>query len=333
MWKIAPFVLLVFVVSMIPLAAATAIAGSDYVMPAITGTTIGLFGTLILPGARRGLVIVGLMAAGATAAVLVSPWPLAGAALLGMSGVLIGLTSLKGWGQLTTIAVIWCAYLVVTPPQIGSAAILEGGAVEFSLRAGWITALIVIATGAFMLVATPLLFRGQPPVPLTPETDRRQAYVAAACIGLLLFVESLVVLSEYRVPAAHWLLLTTLVLVQPTRSKALRRGIHRAIGTVAGAVIASMIVLSGVQHEARMIIGFALLIAALTIMVTPRPYWLYATLLTPAIILLSAGDANTLDVTAARLGFTLISIALAFGVMVLALLLERRGPASGPASV
>jgi hypothetical protein len=47
---------------------------------------------------------------------------------------------------------------------------------------------------------------------------------------------------------------------------------------------------------------------------------------TPAAILLSAGDANTFDVAVARLGFTLIGIALASGLMALvwAIQHERR---------
>lgn len=308
---------LVLIVAGVPVMVAGAALGSAFVLPAIAGTSVGLMGVLILHTIRNGLIVVGVMAASATMAVLVSPWPLASAALLGLSGVAFGISCLRGWNKLVMLVAIWNAYLVVTPTQIGSAGMLQGDAVEFSLRASWATGLIVLGAGVFTACITPTLFRHRRVLDVDPVLDRTAATWMAAGVGLLLFVETLVALSAYRVPAAHWLLLTTLVLVQPTSSKTLQRGVHRAIGTVAGAIVAALIVIAGVSLEARSVIGFALLIAALTIMMTPRPYWLYATLLTPAVILLSAGDANTFDVTVARLGFTLLGIALAFGLMAL----------------
>lgn len=145
----------------------------------------------------------------------------------------------------------------------------------------------------------------------------------AGGIGLLLFVEAWISLSEYRVPAAHWLMLTTLMIVQPSSADTIRRGIHRAIGTVAGAGIAAAIVVAGTPLGLRMAIGYVVLIAALTVMLSGRPYWLFATLLTPAVILLAEGTANGLDVTAARLGFTLMGIALAFGLMLIVWIVQH----------
>lgn len=329
LWKVALFATIVLLVAGIPVVVTSELIGADFALAAIAGSVVGLMGVLMLRDPRAACLAVGAMAASATVTVLASPWPVAGAIWLGLVGAGVGIAGLRGWSRIATMITIWNAYLLVTPPQVGTAGMFQGDAIDFSVRASWETALIVIVSGAFMVLATPLLFRGRTPMPAETPLAPSTAWTLAVCLGLLLLLESLLALTSYRVPAAHWLLLTTLVLVQPTKATTFRRGVHRAIGTLAGAVIAGAIVLVGVPHELRGIVGFALLIAALTIMTTPRPYWLYATILTPGVILLSAGSANALDVTAARVGFTLLGVALALGVVALLSVVERGRGAAG----
>jgi uncharacterized membrane protein YccC len=209
----------------------------------------------------------------------------------------------------------------------------EGAEVEFSLRAGWSTALAVIVCGCVTALVTPLLLRGRPQGSPRPPIRPQAAYWMAGGIGLLLFFEAWISLSEYRVPAVHWLMLTTLMIVQPSTASTIRRSAHRAIGTVAGAGIAVAIVVAGTPLGLRMAIGYVLLIMAFTVMLSGRPYWLFATFLTPAVILLTEGTANGLDVTAARLAFTLIGVLLAFGLVLIVWAVQhgRRGGSAAPA--
>jgi hypothetical protein len=102
---------------------------------------------------------------------------------------------------------------------------------------------------------------------------------------------------------------------------------------VAGAGIAVAIVVAGTPLGLRMAIGYVLLIMAFTVMLSGRPYWLFATFLTPAVILLTEGTANGLDVTAARLAFTLIGVLLAFGLVLIVWAVQhgRRGGSAAPA--
>ena len=323
LWRVGLICTAVLVLMTIPVVIVSSLAGENFVFAAASGAVIGLLGVAMLHSVRHGLIAVGIMAAAATMSVVVSPWPLAGAIWLGACGIGVGLAGLRGWNMLASTMAVFCAFLVVTPTQIGDVAMFEGAAVEFSFRACWSTALAVVVCGCFTALVTPLLLRGRPQRPPRPPIRPQAAYWMAGGIGLLLFVEAWISLSEYRVPAAHWLMLTTLMIVQPSSADTIRRGIHRAIGTVAGAGIAAAIVVAGTPLGLRMAIGYVVLIAALTVMLSGRPYWLFATLLTPAVILLAEGTANGLDVTAARLGFTLMGIALAFGLMLIVWIVQH----------
>ncbi|MGI9186066.1 MAG: FUSC family protein [Gaiellales bacterium] len=330
--KVMPFALLLLAVGGTPILLSNLIVGTDYIIAAIAGVSLALLGVALIGGVRGGLFAVGVAAAAAAVSVAVAPWPLAGAVWLGACGAAVGLSGLRGWIGWTPLVAIWCAYLVVTPPQVGFAAMFQGEQIPFSLQACVETALVVVACGVPIIFVTPQLLRRMPSVPTVPPLPKNAAVLMAACLGLLLLVEAAVVLQAFRVPAAHWLLLTTLVVAQPSTDRMLRRGIHRAIGTVAGACIAATVVIVGTNQGVRMAIGFALLYGSFVLLLSARPYWMYATLLTPAVILLSEGTTSGLDVTAARLGFTLLGILLAFGVMVIVSLAEHRRPASGCAT-
>ena len=330
--KVMPFALVVLLIGGTPIVLSNLVVGTDYVIAAIAGVTLALMGVALVGGVRGGLFVIGVTAVAATVSVAVAPWPIAGAVWLGACGAAVGLSGLRGWIGWTPQLAIWCAYLVITPPQVGFASMFEGEKIPFSLHACVVTALVVLACGLPMVFVTPHLLRRMPPVPKVPSLPKDAALLMAICLGLLLLVEAAAVLTEYRVPAAHWLLLTTLVVAQPSTGRTLRRGIHRAIGTVAGACIAAAVVLAGTPQEWRMAIAYVLVYGAGILLLGGRPYWMYATLLTPAVVLFAEGDVGGLGVTAARLGFTLLGILLAFGVMVLVSLVERRSPTRRTAS-
>jgi hypothetical protein len=326
-----PFTLVVLLIGGTPIFLANVIVGTDYIIAAIAGVTVTMVGTAIVGGRRGGLFCLGVTAIVSTVSVAVSPWPTAGAIWLGACAVAVGVSGLRGWTGWTSQATIWCAYLVITPPQVGFAQILQGEPIDFSLHACAVTAAVVLACGLPMVVVTPLLLRRMPPLPKLPPLPTDAAVLMAVSLGLLVFVEAFVVLHDFRIPAGHWLLLTTLVVAQPSAGKTLTRGIHRAIGTIAGAGIAAAIVLSGAPENLRLTLAYVLVYGAGLMMLSGRPYWMYATLLTPAVVLFSQGLDGGLEVTAARLGFTLAGIALAFGVMVLVSQAERRSPTRRPA--
>ena len=325
--KVMPFAFVVLVIAGIPILISNAVVGTDYIIAAIAGVILALLGVGLVGGVRGGMITVGVTAVAATISVAVSPWPIAGAVWLGILGAAVGLSGLRGWVAWTPSIAIWCSYLLVTPPQVGFASMFQGEPIVFSLHACVVTAAVVLACGVPIVFVAPHLVRRVPPIPKPPALSTEASLVMAVCLGLLLLVEAAVVLSDFRVPAAHWLLLTTLVVAQPSSGRTLHRGIHRAIGTTIGACIAAVIVLAGAPQGLRMTLGYVLVYCAGVLMLAARPYWMYATFLTPAVILLAEGTVDGLSVTAARLGFTLAGILLAFGVMVIVSETERRWPA------
>ena len=330
--KVMPFAFVVLLIGATPILLSDSIAGTDYVIAAIAGVTLAMMGTAMVGGVRGGFFVVGVTTVAATISVAVAPWPILGAVWLGLCGAAVGVSGLRGWTSWTPQVAIWCAYLVITPPQVGFASMFQGEPIPFSLRACVVTAVVVLACGTPMVFVTILLLRRMPPIPKLPPLPSDAAVIMAVCLGLLLFAEAFVVLRDFRVPAGHWLLLTTLVVAQPSSGRTLKRGIHRAIGTTLGACIAAAVVIAGTPTNVRTAIAYVLVYGAGVLLLSARPYWLYATLLTPAVVLLAEGDVGGLSVTAARLGFTLLGIALAFAVMVVVSETERHGPARRHAS-
>ena len=63
------------------------------------------------------------------------------------------------------------------------------------------------------------------------------------------------------------------------------------------------------------LIGTVFLMVAFLLMLQGRPYWLYATVLTPAIVLLESSGSTVDTVAKVRLGATLIGVAVTLIVM------------------
>jgi K+-transporting ATPase c subunit len=63
------------------------------------------------------------------------------------------------------------------------------------------------------------------------------------------------------------------------------------------------------------LIGTVFLMVAFLLMLQGRPYWLYATVLTPAIVLLESSGSTVDTVAKERLGATLIGVACTIIVM------------------
>lgn len=105
-----------------------------------------------------------------------------------------------------------------------------------------------------------------------------------------------------------WIILTILVVFQPTLGAGLKKAAYRAAGTFLGFVIA--IILGALISNAGLLyfVGTVLLMGAFTLMLQGRPYWLYAAALTPAIVLLESAGSTVDAVADERLGATMIGV-------------------------
>ena len=112
-----------------------------------------------------------------------------------------------------------------------------------------------------------------------------------------------------------WIILTILVVFQPSLGDGFRKAAHRAAGTVLGFVIAVLVGAVVTNTGLLYLIGTIFLMIAFILMLQARPYWLYATVLTPAIILLESAGTTVDQVAEERLGATLIGVAVTVAVM------------------
>ena len=130
-----------------------------------------------------------------------------------------------------------------------------------------------------------------------------------------------------------WLIVTILVIVQPSLGAGFKKAAHRTAGTVLGFVIAILIGALLPSGVLLYVVGTGFLMVAFIFMLQGRPYWLYATVLTPAIVLLESAGSTVDEVAEQRLGATLVAVA---GTMLVMLALSpfakhlTRGPKVAP---
>jgi uncharacterized membrane protein YgaE (UPF0421/DUF939 family) len=112
-----------------------------------------------------------------------------------------------------------------------------------------------------------------------------------------------------------WVILTIVVIVQPALGAGLTKAAQRAAGTVLGFAIA--IAIGSILGTGPLLyaLGTAFLMAALVVMLQGRPYWVYAALLTPAIVLLESAGSTVDQVAKERLAATLAGVAITILVL------------------
>lgn len=106
-----------------------------------------------------------------------------------------------------------------------------------------------------------------------------------------------------------WIILTIVVVFQPSLGAGFTKAAQRAAGTVLGFLIAILVGLLVNSGPLLYLVGTAFLMAAFMCMLQGRPYWIYAAALTPAIVLLESAGSTVDKVAEERLAATLFGIA------------------------
>lgn len=236
----------------------------------------------------------------------------------------------------------WLAAVV-----LGAAAFVRG----YAARVGMHNALVMAVISLGFIVASPL----PPDLPISSPL-----YVALVALGASLWATLVMFLLRHRLQGHEhaalepirvlgfsvvlavlvavaawfvvdldlghtggWIILTILVVFQPSLGAGFRKAAHRAGGTVLGFAIALLVGLIVPAGALVYVVGFVLLMVAFLFMLQGRPYWLYATVLTPAIVLLESAGSTVDEVADERLGATLVGVGLTVLVMLLLAPLAR----------
>lgn len=255
-------------------------------------------------GWRTGLIISLPFALFAGLADWAAPNPWLAAAVLAVVAFLRGYAARAGMHDALIMTVISLGFIVASPIPPDTA-----------IPSPLVVALVSLVAALWATLVMFLLrhrLQVHQHTPLDPSRVLPFSLVLAFLVG----VATWFVIDLDLGHTGGWIILTIVVVFQPTWGAGFKKSAHRAVGTVLGfaiAIIIGWLLPSGVLLY---LAGTVLLMAAFVLMLQGRPYWLYATVLTPAIVLLESAGSTVDEVAEERLGATLIGV----GVTVLVLL-------------
>lgn len=284
----------------------------------------------LLISARHAAVTAVLTGMLVAAALAFSGVPWAGALLMAVVGAATGLSATRGWNLIGAAAGPSIAVALIGNPQVafGQGVVLAQTSVAtIFAAAAWVAGggLWVALLG--MLVSRMLRPRARAGISL------RTAGYFAVGLGILAGVASYVCL-RWLDPMSWWIVLTVFVVMRPSYVTAKSRIASRVAGTIVGAVAAAVIV--ELFQDAPVVITILTFAsgAVAAYANVKLPYWVYASFLTPAVVLQApGGSGGSLAVIAERTGYTLVGAAAAVLVTVIGHALitrrTRRAPTSG----
>jgi uncharacterized membrane protein YccC len=131
----------------------------------------------------------------------------------------------------------------------------------------------------------------------------------------MLVVGAIDVLLMRMVHISHgaWLGMTSIIVLQPTGSGTLRRGVQRVVGTIAGGILAA--VFAAAIHSQEGLIVVITVTSVLTLATYAINYAWYAFFLTPTFVLLSLPHLRDWHFAGVRIGMTLLGAAVAVMAM------------------
>jgi hypothetical protein len=269
------------------------------------GVNVGfLAGTAVLiaclggTGWRTGLVISLPFAlfAGLANWAAANPWlaaiVLAGAALVR------GYAAKAGMHDALTMAVIALGFIVTSPVSVAGSLPVTSAAY---------VALLCLACGLWATLVI-FLLRRRLHVHQHTGLDPIRVVTYSLTLAGLVGVATWFVIDLGLGHTGGWIILTILVVFQPSLGAGFKKAAARAAGTVLGIAFAFLV---GLVHPANWLVsllGTVLLIASLLFMLQGRPYWLFVAFLTPGIVLLDSAGSTVQLVAEQRLGATLIGV-------------------------
>lgn len=271
-------------------------------------------------GLRLAVALSLVAGAAGLAATLLNPHPLAGAVAFGLFTGGCALSARRGLHSPVLMVPIFISFILAAPPDV----------VGMSATPAAIATGVALALGGLWATGSVRLLMGRPQATIEHAgLSMRVAVIYAALMGLVLGVATWFVLLDARYHQGAWLLLTLIVVLQPSPHDTLIKSLQRLGGTIVGGVFALVLIVIGVQSTLALVIGGVVLYVALAVRyVLKRPYWEYIAVLTPAVILLNAPGLDALRVAEDRVAFTMIATVVGITLaLVFKAFIARKAPA------
>lgn len=325
---VAPLLLLV--VSGIPALVIALTPFASGLSHVLAGTAVGIVGSLY--GRTVGLSAVTGSTALIALAGVAAPWPSAAAALMAVTGVVIGACARRGWHPAAVQASAWPATVLIAARfEVPGLDWTSHGAGQILIPA------LLAALGGLWAVALAALAGARFPRFTIAAVDPLSARLYGAALAVLLGGVAFVAATWLPGSLAGWALLSILVIVKPGLADTRQRLLARSVGTMLGGLLAAGIALLAPAHGVQVALGAISMLIALGLYATGASYAGYAFALTTAIVLLSSTEQNVLAVDLQRVGLTLaaavlVAVMAAVYEPVLRAVLRKRG-ADGPGGV
>ena len=219
------------------------------------------------------------------------------AIVLAFAAFLRGYAAKAGMHDALIMTVISLGFIAASPPQSNS-----------SLPAPLFVALVALGASAWATLVMYLL-RHRLHQHQHTRLDPTRVLTFSLVLAFLVGAATWAVVALDLGHTGGWIILTIVVVFQPSLGAGFTKAAHRAAGTVLGFLIAILVGSLVPGGPLLSLIGTVFLMVAFFFMLQGRPYWLYATVLTPAIVLLESSGSTVNTVAEERLGATLIGVA------------------------
>ncbi|MFA7266461.1 MAG: FUSC family protein [Candidatus Nanopelagicales bacterium] len=296
----------VLIVALAPFFIASRIWWAGIATVAIFTLFVAVFATATL-GPEVGIRFLLAFVVIGTVAIAVSGSPLLAALLVAACAYAIAMCALRGLTTAMLQIAIFVPYLIhasPAPPPGGSrdAAYFIAVAVTILLAGTWGTAIAW------------LVLRNKP-LPKRPAIpSRHDAVLAGGIVAVVTGLITYVALSRAASTEWVWILLTIFILTKPTPGLNWSRAQSRVLGTGIGVAVAALVGVLGLPTLVLNLLGALTMTAALTLQLKGQPYWIYASLLTPAVILVDSAANDTGELALQRFVFTVIGAVFAIAL-------------------
>jgi hypothetical protein len=298
----------VIVLAGVPFAVFAVISGEVAASSLAVLGAVAVVSNLMFAGRGIAYLTVGLLTALTPIAIVCGAVPVAGAALMALMCLAVGLSTTRGLHRGMVLIPMYLAFLIIAPPPWSGLTTVDRTSTSFLL---W--NMLFLGGGALWaaLIFPPLL-RNAKMVPHRPAPwGRTDTVVYTITITVLCTASTLGVLIWRPGSNGAWLVLTVLAVTQFGGDATLKRTWHRIAGTVVGAAIAAVVASVSGSEALLIAAGLVLAVILVVIALTPHSYFLWTVVVTPVVVLFTSTSIADVKITdAQRLAFTTIGLTL-----------------------
>lgn len=270
-------------------------------------------------GFATGAKSAAIFALGATIGTWVADVPILAALVVATMSILVAFFASRGLAGVMMFPALLVPYVIHS--AIGGQPRQGFAANEFLFLL--VTFLVLLAAGVYASMVVSQLIT-LPSAKATPDFPTLgQSVLYGTHLAIVTGVITFVALTWFPDTLWAWLTLTIYVLTKPTCDLDFVKIRERLVGTIVGSLVAaSLLSVIGIPSVVYLV-AVLLLVTALTLLAESKPYWLYASFLTPAVILIDSVGKDGDVVAGERLGFTFFGVVVALAMAVLMNLITR----------